>query len=218
MAQSKASQSDDDEIEAISAVNGALKNLDADAQARVVTYIVRKLGISELGTSTQTIRTARNEAPSLPEVSEAELPPIEEKAGGDNDEFDGINSVALKWIRRSQLTAADLSKIFSIGLDEIDLVAAKVPGANKKERMHSVLLLKSIAAYLASGAARVAHETVKEACLHYDAWDTNNFASYLKSFASEVGGNKESGYTLTPKGLTVATELVRTAISLQTTK
>ena len=79
--------------------------------------------------------------------------------------------------------------------------------------MRSVLLLKGIAAYLGTGAARVTYEQLKEASLHYDAYDSANFASYIKSFASEAGGTKESGYTLTARGLTTATDLVRGMLS-----
>ena len=103
--------------------------------------------------------------------------------------------------------------LFSLGVDEIDLVAKKVPGDNKKDRMHSVLLLKGIAAYLSSGVARFTHQQLKEACLHYDAYDGNNFASYLKDFAGEVSGTKSGGYTLTPRGLTAATEMIKDLVS-----
>ncbi len=102
-----------------------------------------------------------------------------------------------------------LSSLFSLGVDEIDLVAKKVPGSNKKDKMLSVFRLKGVAAYLGAGVARFTHEEVKEACVHYDAFDTNNFAAYLKSIASEVSGTKESGYTLTARGLTEATEMIK---------
>ena len=75
--------------------------------------------------------------------------------------------------------------------------------------MHSVFLLKGVAAYLGTGAARFTHEQIKETCLHYDAFDSSNFAVYFKSLSAEVSGNKETGYTLTPRGLAAGTEMVR---------
>ena len=63
--------------------------------------------------------------------------------------------------------------------------------------------------YLASGTPRFTHEKVKEACLHYNAYDVNNFAANLRELAAEVSGGKESGYTLTQRGLAGATEIVR---------
>ena len=112
-------------------------------------------------------------------------------------------------MKRNGLKADQLSSMFSLGVDEIDLVAKKVPGATKKDRMRSVFLLKGVAAYLGSGTARVSHDQIKEACLHYDAFDNTNFSKYLKTMSSEVSGGKEAGYTLTARGLTEATELIR---------
>lgn len=201
------------EIQAIGKVYNALRGLDPDAQRRVLGYVSGMLGVA----------VAEHRAPrAVPqEVEDNETlqddTTINQSAPAQTDvvadNLDGISPVAQKWIRRSGISIQELSKVYSIGLDDIDLIAEKVPGANKKERMRSVLLLKGIAAYLATGAARVSHEQVKEACLHYDAYDGNNFAAYLKSFASEVSGTKESGYTLTPRGITAATELAKRVIS-----
>ena len=75
--------------------------------------------------------------------------------------------------------------------------------------MHSVLLLKGIASYLGSGATRFTYEQLKEACLHYKAFDAANFAASLKSFSAEVSGEKSTAYVLTPRGLSSATEIVK---------
>jgi hypothetical protein len=114
----------------------------------------------------------------------------------------------LKWIKRSGLEPKKLQTLFSLGIDEIDLVAKSVPGTSKRERMRNVLLLKGVAAYLGTGVARMTHEQIKEACLHYNAYDAGNFSKYLKSFAADVGGTKKAGYTLSPRGLTSATALL----------
>ncbi len=126
----------------------------------------------------------------------------------------------LKWRLKSEgvsrlrkLDAKGLQKVFSLGLDDIDLVTKSIPGKKKKERMHNVLLLKGIAAYLGTGAARISHEQFKEACIHYDAYDVSNFAAYMNSFAAEAGGTKETGYSLTARGLAAGTELLKSLIT-----
>lgn len=129
-----------------------------------------------------------------------------------SDDLDGISPIAQKWMRRNGLAVDRLSKFFSLGVDEIDFVAKTVPGKTKKDRMHSVFLLKGIAAYLGSGVARVSHEQIKEACLHYDAWDAGNFAANLKTFTADISGTKEAGYTLTARGLTSATETIKSLL------
>jgi|SRR5581483_1345337 len=207
MAKQVTANESDPEITAIAAVYDALKNLDAAAQARVLQYVAGKLGVTTPDSPRSFSETSGGD-----KYRQEDVPNIK-SAPAESDDLDGISPVAIKWMRRSGLTTTELSKLFSVGGDEIDLVAENVPGNNKKDRMHSVLLLKGIAAYLSSGAARVSHDQVKEACLHYDAYDSTNFATYLKRFAPDVGGTKESGYTLTPRGLTRATEVIKSLLA-----
>src|SRR5579872_1427532 len=193
----------DPEILAIGIVYDALKDLEPEARVRVLEFVAKKLRTpypDYEGRAPITERDDHPQAPSLP-------PPA--VGAQESEDSEGVSPVAVKWMRRSGLTSTGLSMLFSLGVDEIDLVAKKVPGDNKKDRMHSVLLLKGIAAYLSSGVARFTHQQLKEACLHYDAYDGNNFASYLKDFAGEVSGTKSGGYTLTPRGLTAATEMIK---------
>jgi hypothetical protein len=192
----------DPEITAIGVVHNALKALDPEAQRRVLEYVAGKLRLPSAPRDDEQLKTTGAEEPA------PATPPQRDEAEGSGDS-EGISPVALKWMRRSGLAPSSLSALFSLGVDEIDLVAKKVPGTNKKERTHSVLLLKGIAAYLSTGVARVTHEQLKEASLHYDAFDTTNFARYLKSFSAEVAGTKDSGYKLTARGLTNATEMIK---------
>lgn len=192
----------DPEITAIGLVYDALRALDSEAQRRVLEYVAGKLGVPSPPRNTEQSRKIPDEEPIVAPSSRS----TETEATGESE---GVSPVALKWMRRSGLTPSSLSALFSLGVDEIDLVAKKVPGSGKKDRMHSALLLKGIASYLSTGVARVTHEQLKEACLHYDAFDTANFARYLKDFAAEVAGTKESGYTLTARGLTNATEIIK---------
>jgi hypothetical protein len=193
----------DPEIEAISQVNAALTGLDAGAQQRVLDYVARKLG---LVLTTHQDSDRGYDDPVVPEPIVRRQPP---ESSNQELELDGINTVAKKWIQRSGLAADKLSALFSIGGDDIDVVARKVPGKSKRDRMRSVFLLRGIAAYLASGAPRVTYEQVKEACLHYDAFDSANFSKYLKGMATEISGSTQSGYTLTARGLSSASEMLR---------
>lgn len=194
----------DPEIGAISVVYQAIFSLEPPAQQRVLLYVAGKLGLilarlppSGLLDDTNTKGEVYAEATAISGISV------------DADEGDGISPIALKWMKRNGLTVDALSSLFSLGVDEIDLVAKAIPGKGKKERCLNVVLLKGIAQYLASGAARITQEQIKEACLHYDAFDAANFATNLKSFAPELSGSKASGFTLTARGLTNATELVK---------
>jgi replicative DNA helicase len=195
----------DPEIAAMSTVHGALKVLDAETQQRVIEWVSAKLSLVA-STSGAEVKVEKLKARTEPAV---ETDTFEEVEAEDDTENDGISAIAKKWMRRNALQAEKLSAIFSLGIDEIDLVARTVPGKSKTARMHNVFLLKGIASYLGTGIARFTHDQVKEALTHYDAFDSTNFASYFKTFAVDVAGNKSSGYTLTARGLTNATALLK---------
>lgn len=197
----------DQEILAITTVHAALKNLDPAAQSRVIEYVARKLGVTTSPSNSESNR-GRDTTP-VPPSHDSDEPAVEVSDSKADNESDGISPVAQKWMRRNKLSASQLSSTFSIGGDEIDLIANKVPGDSSKARMHNVFLLKGVAAYLAGGAPRFSHEQVKETCLHYDAYDVSNFASNLKKLAPDISGTKETGYVLTARGLANATELVQ---------
>jgi hypothetical protein len=194
----------DPEIAAIGEVYGALKGLAPDAQARVLAYVALKLGI-DLGTleRLRAERTLGEEERDLRREKE-----IEGKSDGE-DKLEAVSPVARKWMARNGLRPEQLYQLFSLAGDEIDLIAKEVPGKSKRERMRSVFLLKGVAAYLDGGAARFSYQQIKEACLHYDAFDAANFSTHLKSLSAEVSGGKDAGYTLTARGLAGATEMVK---------
>lgn len=192
------------EIDAYRTVYLALKSLDAAAQLRVLRYSAEMLGLKfEIPNLDGRIHVDR---PEQSNDYTTNSPILEAQS---SDDTDGLNSIALRWIRRSDLDPKDLRTLFSLGVDEIDLIAKSVPGKSKRERMRNVLLLKAIAAYLGTGAARVAYEQLKEAAIHYKAYDATNFAAHIKSFAADIGGTKESGYTLNARGLAAATDLIK---------
>jgi hypothetical protein len=204
----------DKEILAITAVYGSLKELDAGAQLRVIEYVIKKLNLT-LETPTQKLAEDQRRAEISGDFRDDRRNDREDTTIDSSiDGFTGISPVAQKWIQRNGLRADQLSAIFSLGGDEIDLITDKVPGKSKRGKMRSVFLLKGLAAYLSGGAARIAHDKVKETCLHYGAYDQANFAKHLKEFASEISGSKESGYALTPRGLANAAAVTREMLGL----
>jgi len=193
----------DPEIVAITGVYEALKSLDADAQQRVIDYVSRKLHL------VPTAGMPRSEEVPAGSGAGGESFQAATPSGTGDADLEGISPVAQKWMKRNGLRVDQLSTLFSLGVDEIDLVAKKVPGRSKPDKVRSVFLLKGVAAYLSSGTPRVSFEQIREACTHYDAFDTTNFSKHVKALASEVSGTKESGFTLTARGLTEATDLIK---------
>lgn len=199
----------DPELDAMVAVYGVLRTLPADAQQRVLNYVAERLGL-----------THKSEQRSAGIPDQRRQPPVEQGEAGRREgkddppdeieeELAGVSPVAQKWIRRNGLSAKQLSAIFSLGLDDIDVVARSVPGSSKRERMRNVVLLTGAAAYLASGAARANDDALRQALSHYNAYDRSNFATYMREFSADVSGSKESGYTLTARGLAAAADVIK---------
>jgi hypothetical protein len=199
----------DAELDAMRAAYSALKDLEPAAQSRVLDYVLNRLSIAkpealERAGSTFSPRELAQERETTGEQT-AETPKATD------DELDGVSPVGQKWARRNGLSSKQLSALFSLGVDEIDLVARTVPGSSMRERMHSVILLAGAASYLGAGIARVTYEKLTETLRHYNAYDGPNFAKHMKAFSPEVAGTKESGYTLTARGLAAAADLVKQA-------
>jgi hypothetical protein len=199
---------DDPEIKALTTVYTALQDLDPESQQRVLDYVARKLGLQPREVQQRREAFSREDLPSAESLSDSRSPTEEETTS----DVEGISPVALKWMRRNALNADDLGRLFSIGADEIDLVANTVPGKSKNSRLRSVVLLRGIAEYLSTGAARITYEQIKEASLHYDAYDSTNHAKYLKGLSAELSGSRSGGFVLTARGLTAGTELIKTIL------
>ncbi len=198
----------DPEILAITAVYSALRNLKPEAQSRVLKFVVDKIGADKSMLSAvadQSPRTVELEPGPVPVSTHSEI-------------STSISPIAQKWIKRNNLLIDDLSKIFSVGGEEIDLIAKAIPGTSIRSRMFNVFLLKCIAAYLSSGNSRAPHQQLKETCLHYNAYDESNFAAYIKHFSSEFSGSKDVGYQLTQRGLSSAADLIRSMVSTDSSK
>lgn len=199
----------DPEIVAISEVYAALVGLEPEAQARILQFVTAKLKVPVAAAPVNQIANEAMSEDLHHGTSVSEHPDIRDEV---DEELEGISPAGRRWMTRSGLQSSQLSLIFSIGGDEIDLIAKKVPGASKTQRQRSVFLLKLLASYLATGAARLTFQDAKETCLHYDAFDSSNFSTYLKGMASEVSGSKETGYTLSARGMSSATEMVKSML------
>ena len=192
----------DPEIAAIESVVEALRDLPPDARQRVFRYVAGKFSIGLQGSEISQARADSVISGQGPVFAGGPMSP-------NSFYTEGISPVALKWMQRSGLSPALLSDIFSLGGSEISLISKDVPGKSKRQRMRNVLLLEGITTYLGKGVPRVSYDELRQACEHYDAYDGANFAAHLKSFGADISGSKDTGYTLSARGLTAATHLIK---------
>lgn len=207
MTDSVQDQNVDPELDAMRTVFAVLRSLDSAAQQRVIDYVTRRLDLVTALRQSEAVGSSFSPRELAQEAREQ--PPLADDTASDDDELAGVSPVARKWVVRNSLSANQLSAVFSLGLDEIDLVARSIPGKSKRERHKNVLLLAGVASYLSSGSARVEDASLREALGHYNAYDQPNFAKYMKEFAPDVSGTRENGYILTARGLAAAAEVIR---------
>jgi hypothetical protein len=209
---------EDPEIAAMVAVIASLKGLDAPAQIRVLDYVLTRLGLT-LIKKQSAIDTRERHG----DVEPVEPAPQETRGGveesdkgrgaevddNDPDGLEGISPIARKWMKRNDLSSKRISQLYSLGVDEIDLVARKAPGKSARERLRQVMLLQGIASYLNGGVPKIDNEKLKEAISHYDADVGGNFATYAKEWAADIAGSRAAGdLTLTTRGLNAAKDLI----------
>ena len=192
----------DPELAAMGSVYTILKKLDRETQIRVIEYVSGRLKLKTRESVDEPINENGDVSAGNSEFQHDAKTDASEDL---QDELQGISPVAVKWMRRNRLTAVQLGRVFSLGVDEIDLVAQTMPGKNKKEQMRSVLLLKGVAAFLSSGTPKFSDEVAREACNHYGVYDAKIYSRYFKALSAEIN----SSYALTNRGLANAVELLR---------
>jgi hypothetical protein len=205
-------QDDQDlELDAMAIIYNALKSLNGEAQSRVLDYVMRRLSLKDSTAFTSRPVTAvqLDQESEKPDDDELQRESSKNVSAEDAEEFEGVSAVGQKWMRRNSFSTSKISPLFSLGVDEIDLVAKSVPGKNKIQKFRNVFLLQGIASYLSGGVARVDPKKLRQAAGHYGVDPENNMWNYVQSMSAEVSGSMSSGFTLTARGLNAATELVR---------
>jgi hypothetical protein len=184
------------EIEALAAIDAALSNLDdQEARERVIRWAIAKFAKTGQGSM-----DVEGDSTSASRVG----------VHAEGPASNSLNPSAALWLRRNAISSdQSLSMIFSLDQQELDVIAAEVQGDTVKKRMRSVFLLRGVCGLLRSGEFKFSDDEARMTCKHYNAYDKNNFANYVKSISDEVVGSRTSGYALTPKGQKAAADLIK---------
>jgi hypothetical protein len=128
----KSKDEESPEIAAFSAVYSALKDLDQTKQLRVLRYAAEMLGLNFEGAKKNESSLTANSIDAAKDEQSERVPSLPSTTS--NEEVEGINAVALRWIKRSGFEPSKLQNLFSLGIEEIDLVAKSIPGSSKKRK------------------------------------------------------------------------------------
>src|SRR5262245_23499086 len=113
----------DAEVEAIKVVFDALKGLEKAAQNRVLDYVMNRLELKSKSVASAAPVEVIHASPEGGSAGEGVEDTADEPEAEEEDGLEGINAVARKWMTRNGLTSTQLSNLFSLGIDDIDLVA-----------------------------------------------------------------------------------------------
>jgi hypothetical protein len=180
--------SGDPEIEAMSKVFNALEPLDVESRSRVARWALDKLQI-QIGTA------PKNAA----------------KSAEDTLDFDGagdLPTAAALWLKQNGIESGELESVFHIEGDEVEVIAAQVPGKSNKERVLNCYVLMG-ALELLRGNTSFSDKDARSLCETYGCFDTTNHAKYLNDKGNEFAGSKDKGWTLTAPGKKRAATLVK---------
>jgi len=130
-----------------------------------------------------------------------------------SDELGGLKPRAVAWLKQNQLTTDELQQVFHFDGENVEVIAAELPGGNAKEKVRNAYVLIGAANLLSSGDPKFDDKSARAYCEQHGVYDSTNHTKYVKG-GNELTGDKAKGWTLTNPGLKRAASLVREIASL----
>jgi len=127
----------------------------------------------------------------------------------ENSDSAGFHIKAKSWMKKYTVTAEQLSHIFHMENDTVEIIAHEVPGASTKQKTINAYVLTGIGQLLVTGEAKFDDKAGRAACQSLGCLNDSNHATYMKDKGNVLSGSKDSGWTLTGPGLKVGADLVK---------
>lgn len=188
------------ELEAMTTVLGALKSLDANAQNRVLRWVIEKLDLATSAGSSSLLRAATPEGTT----SEAH------KYSGQ------LPQAALVWAKQTGISEEELELVFHQDGEATSVIASSVPGKNTAQKVINCYLLTGLSEFLRTGDANFTDKAARALCTAFGCFDTTNHAKYMNTKGNEFTGSKEKGWTLTAPGKKRGATLVKEIAAIGT--
>jgi hypothetical protein len=130
----------------------------------------------------------------------------------DTKSADGISTKAAQWMQKYSITVDQLSQVFSISPDEVDVIAPMLPSDSKRQQTLEAYVLCGLRSLIRTGDGRFEDKEARLLCEKLGCYDSANHSNYMKAFGNAVAGAKESGWKLTNPGLERAAQIVKKLI------
>jgi hypothetical protein len=143
-----------------------------------------------------------------------EVPPPSRKAAETPDEDVGgtLNALphrARAWMKQNSISEAELQQVFHMSDEGAEVIAAHIPGKNKKGQTYNAYVLTGIGQLLATGTPSFQDKLARGLCERSGCYDNANHSVHLKNKGNEFTGTKDKGWTLTAPGLKRAADLIK---------
>jgi hypothetical protein len=116
---------------------------------------------------------------------------------------------ARAWMKQYAISLENIEQVFHVTEGNAEVIAAAIPGKNKKAQTFNAYILSGLANLLATGEPVFDDKSARSLCEGSGCYDSANHAVNIKNRGNEFTGSKEKGWTLTSPGLKRAADLVK---------
>jgi hypothetical protein len=127
----------------------------------------------------------------------------------DAGDLNDLSPRARTWMKQNTITLNELLQVFHMTKDGAEVIAAHIPGKNRKEQTYNAYILAGIAQLLHTGNPSFQDKPARALCESSGCYDRANHSIHLKNKGNEFTGTKERGWTLTAPGLKRGAELIK---------
>jgi hypothetical protein len=112
-------------------------------------------------------------------------------------------------MRKYAITDGQLNHVYSISPDEIDVIAASMPGKSKRQQTLEAYVLCGLRAFIRSGDGRFDDKEGRGLCQKLGCYDAATHYNYIKAFGNLLSGSREGGWKMTNPGFERAAQIVK---------
>jgi hypothetical protein len=125
------------------------------------------------------------------------------------ESFSGVSPKATQWMQKFSITEDQLTQVFSISPDEVDVIASTLPSDSKRQQTSEAYILCGLRSLIRAGEGRFDDKEARILCEKLGCYDPANHSNYMKAFGNVLSGSKESGWKLTNPGVERAAHIVK---------
>lgn len=141
-------------------------------------------------------------------------PPVREEQVTSEE---GVSAKASSWMKKYGITREQLDHVFSIEVDSVDVIAARMPANGKRQQTVQAYVICGLKSFLKTGEPAFTDAEARELCSKVGCYDVANHSNYRKAFGNLLSGTKDSGWKLTNPGLNEAAKFVKQLLPTEAT-